>query len=120
MCPEERSPWRTIDPFSHPRKYRNAPHTPDLSQKGIGKGKNRCVLRNLLVSTGYTYYARSLQAAGLQLASRKPLCVKPLAYAFNADLDVWAARLREATGVPACGTFDGTRVAPPLLERINI
>lgn len=72
------------------------------------------------MSTGYTYYARSLQVAGLQFASRKPLCVKPLAYAFNADLDAWAARLREATGVPACGTFDGTGVTPPLLEGIDL
>jgi len=42
-----------------------------------------------LVSVVYTYYVWSLQAAGLQFASRK-LAVheKPLAYAYDADLNL--------------------------------
>lgn len=46
-----------------------------------------------------------------QAAVRKATCI----YAFDADL--WAARLREATGVPAGGCdLHGTGVTPPLLD----
>lgn len=84
--------WRTINPFaqhqpqpmegkpdnrnhSHQERFLS-PHTYPISRfplsQKIAAPRNGCILRNLLVSTGYTYYARSLQAAGLQFASRKP------------------------------------------------
>lgn len=95
VCPEERSPWRTIDPSSHPQK--RSPH-PILAKKG----KTGSILRNLLVSTGYTYYARSLQAAGLQFASRKPLWSKATCICMHSML-ISTSGLREATEAPAYG-----------------